>query len=208
MRWRKDITTSTEQAKWYDQKFQEMGQCWQTPTEEIDAHLDRMGLGRVSRGSRYLLDLGCGDGSFVLRALRRDQVWAWGIDLSEVAIAWAMEKRNSLAPLQRGHCHFIHGEMGEQMRQFPCKSFDYVVSMGSIEHVLEIDDVLAQIARVVKPLGVVYLYVPNELWVHEDQPTELVATEVEWEELLEKHGIVVGYTKRLGDNSVVIGRKG
>ena len=44
---------------------------------------------------------------------------------------------------------------------FPAASFDFVVSNHSLEHFVELDAVLREVARVIKPRGALYVAVPD-----------------------------------------------
>lgn len=96
----------------------------------------------VRRGAS-VLDLGCGNG--VLALLKRKEVTLTGVDISDRCAQQA--RRNGydatfVAPLTR--------------LPFAAASFDYVVSLDVLGHVAfeEKDDVLQEIARVLRPDGV------------------------------------------------------
>ena len=97
-------------------------------------------------GSR-VLDVGCGKGH-VVKALSELGVDAVGIDLNPNAADVAVIPR--VQTMSATHLEFDDG------------SFDAVVSFHAIEHISPVDDVLAEIARVVKPAGKVLLVYPAE----------------------------------------------
>lgn len=197
--------TTEAQAKWYDETFTRMGGVWLVSTEELDTHLDRAGVERHNERSQMLLDIGCGDGSLCLRALEREHVWTWGIDLSEVAIQWAMDKREKLDGAQYRHSQFMMGDVAQVMKRFPEQSFDFIVSLGSLEHVIDIETTLEHVHRCLRPNGSWYFYVPNEKWPHRDQPTERQGTEQEWQGLFANHGLETGQVWPFGDCSAFKG---
>ena len=88
-----------------------------------------------------------------------------------------------------------------------CTPFDYIVSIGSLEHVIDLDAALANIRVLLKPDGRWYFYCPNELWIHEDQPNERTATDEEWEALFGAHGLVTDWRERRGDNTCFMGHR-
>lgn len=199
MNWRQDVKDAVEQAKWYDETFTRMGGVWHTPESEWDLHMERAGVDKSSIRSRMLMDLGCGDGSFCFQALQTEALWAWGIDISGVAIDMAMARREKLDGQRWHHSHFMHGDAGALLPRFPNGSFDYVFSLGSLEHMLDIDTVLDQVRRVLRPNGTWYFYVPSEKWLHEDQPTERTGTVDEWTHLFVRHGLVPDQYWEIGD---------
>ncbi len=97
-------------------------------------------------GSR-VLDVGCGKGH-VVKALSELGVDSVGIDLNPNAADVAVIPR--VQTMSATHLEFDDG------------SFDAVVSFHAIEHIPPVEDVLAEMARVVKPAGKVLLVYPAE----------------------------------------------
>ena len=89
----------------------------------------------------------------------------------------------------------------------PIGRFDFAISLGSMEHALNIPAAVREMARILKPGGRYLLYVPNEEWVHEDQPLETTATGDEWVELLIGAGLGVDSVGKIRDNNRIVGRK-
>jgi len=191
MKYRKFFDNTEELGAWYDAKFEEMGGCWQTPRAELEAHLDALGVGVDF--TKKLLDVGCGDGSFLLIAGARVQVR--GVEISDYCI-----KNNHL----RDH---VYRQSVEDMR-LGFESFDYVISLGSLEHVINIEKALQNIAAHLKLGGRFLFYNPNELYPHEDQPNERTATDEEWQKLIEAGGdLVITSIERMNDNTRFIGKR-
>lgn len=191
MSYRQEIETTAELADWYNNKYQEMGGCWVTPPEECNRHLDDLGV--PFDKSKWLLDIGCGGGYFLEQAEKR--VKSFGIEISDVAEAHARKRCNSAV---------YHGSIEVP---FPWDDFDYVISIGSLEHVVNLDQALANIRTLLKPTGKWYFYVPNELWKHEDQPNERTMTDAEWVRTFMAGGLVMEDHKRWNDSTAFWGVK-
>jgi len=102
-------------------------------------------LGRVGR----VLDVGCLDGTIGTLLLNEGNE-VYGIDASEPAIAQA---------LARG----VKARLGNVEERFPFDDalFDGVFAGEIIEHIFDIDKMLSEIGRVLKPAGVFVLTTPN-----------------------------------------------
>jgi SAM-dependent methyltransferase len=96
-----------------------------------------------------ILDLGCGDGHFVTTAF--DQRLDVGID------PWYGPVQE--AAIRGGYKMVIHGS-GAKM-PFESGYFSGCISNSVLEHIPEIDTVLAETARVMKPGGLFVFCVPN-----------------------------------------------
>ena len=92
-----------------------------------------------------VLDFGCGAGDFLAEA--RDRGWQCsGVELSDRAIAAARD---------RGL------EVRRSTTEYPEAGFDYVRANHSLEHVLDPPAVLAELYRVLKPGGTLFIGVPT-----------------------------------------------
>jgi SAM-dependent methyltransferase len=100
---------------------------------------------------RRVLDAGCGVGwgSELLR--RSGAASVVGVDLSEEALADARRR----AP----GCEFVPGDL--QKLPFPDDEFDVVVCMEALEHTEDVGGTLDQLARVLRPHGVLLVSSPN-----------------------------------------------
>jgi ubiquinone/menaquinone biosynthesis C-methylase UbiE len=100
---------------------------------------------------RRVLDAGCGVGwgSELLR--RAGAASVVGVDISDEALADARQR----AP----ECEFVPGDL--RKLPFPDGEFDVVVCMEALEHTDDIGGTLDQLARVLRPDGVVLVSSPN-----------------------------------------------
>ncbi|NJO06328.1 MAG: class I SAM-dependent methyltransferase [Chloroflexaceae bacterium] len=98
---------------------------------------------------RRLLDVCCGEGQS-LRVAPRYGLQAVGVDFSQVAIREAAHNGAGVA------------WVGDAQR-LPCAdaSFDYVINLGSLEHLEDMAQGVREMARVLKPDGRCCIMVPN-----------------------------------------------
>ena len=116
-----------------------------------------------------MLDVACGDGSFLSVALDRG-VEAAGTDLSSVAIRLA-ESNVPQASFRVADAEAL---------PYDESSFDLVTCLGSLEHFRDPGRGAAEIARVLRPEGKAVIFLPNlfflgHLWFglrHGTQPSE------------------------------------
>lgn len=221
MTYRKTIETTAALAAYYDQKYRDMGGCWVTPAEECNQHLDDLGVpheGGFPKSQKWLLDIGCGGGYFLREAMRRVRCVA--LEISVVATLEASRRGADEEPyygqpeLYRISNWPIDGNLDDEPNFIlgpyapPRRSgFDYIVSLGSLEHVIDLDRALDNIRELLKPDGQWYFFCPNELWVHQDQPNERTATDAEWVILFAEHGLKTEHKKRWNDSTAFWGGK-
>ena len=103
---------------------------------------------------KQVLDLACGEGyGSALLARRASRVT--GVDISQQAIDHARRAYASLA-----NAEFIAGSCVKIPA--PDASFDVAVSFETLEHIAEQEAFLAELARVLKPEGVLIVSCPNK----------------------------------------------
>lgn len=101
---------------------------------------------------QLLLDLGCGNGWFSLSALER------GARVVSLDISFEMVKQARM----KGCNQPINGSALDL--PFQTRQFDIVISSEMIEHTPEPWTAVMEIARVIKPGGVIVLTCPNRTW--------------------------------------------
>jgi len=117
-----------------------------------------------ARPGERLLDFGCGGGRHALEAMRLGAtVTAVDADLEEVrkAATWvgAMLDGDNQTAAAGGHGHVLVGN-GIAL-PFPDACFDGVVAAEVLEHVPDDARVMAELARVLRPGGVIAVTVPR-----------------------------------------------
>lgn len=146
---------------------------------------------------RRLLDVACGEG--VLANLAREcyQLDAYGSDISLAGLRIAGSEGGSA---------FL-ASSGEGL-PFADASFDYVTCIGSLEHFLNMEAGVREIARVLRPDGTAMILVPNTYSLTnniysalklgrstiDDQPLQRYLARAEWALLLEANGLRVERT--------------
>ena len=109
---------------------------------------------RWAKGLR-VLDVACGEG-YGSALLARHAAHVTGVDLSPDAIAHAKKEYAGLTNIE-----FIAASCAQM--PLPDASFDVVVSFETVEHITVQQEFLAEIARVLKPGGVLVMSCPNKL---------------------------------------------
>jgi SAM-dependent methyltransferase len=151
--------------------------------------MDRLAL--PSAGA--LLDVSCGAGEVVRLAGQRG-LRATGVDIS---LAAARAAQRNAGPGDR-----VAVGAGEHL-PFPDASFDFVTSIGSLEHYVDPVQGVREMARVLRPGGRAYVLVPNtfslltNVWIAfrtgrisvDDQPIQRYGARADWEHLLRENGL-------------------
>ena len=110
---------------------------------------------------KRILDIGCSRGMLLERFRRYEDVEFWAIELEpesrEIASARGIE----------AEAHQINVYVGRELLArlpFPSESVDVVLAAEIIEHIVDTQGFVAEIARVLRPGGTVLFSTPNILW--------------------------------------------
>jgi ubiquinone/menaquinone biosynthesis C-methylase UbiE len=112
-------------------------------------------------GSGYrFLDVGIGGMGYTSVEAAREGAEAWGVDLSEVAVASARRVAGlALDAAQAARCQFVVGPA--EALPFPDGHFDGVSCIAVLEHIVRDRDAMAELVRVTRPGGRIYITVPH-----------------------------------------------
>jgi len=203
MKTRNDLgwTTAQEVADWYNAKYTEMGDGWLTPTDACLEQLAAMGYSIDSAfvgPETKLIDVGCGAGHLVAAAATVGGI-VDGIDLSSVGIEYARAR----CP-EDGSTMLVVAELHDwAMRN--TGQYDFLISLGSIEHALEVPGAIKDCYWLLKPGGRFNIYAPTLDWVYTDQPLESLCDPEEWAQLCRDAGLVVTTVEVMNDNCRIVG---
>ncbi len=112
----------------------------------------------ILAGARTLLDVGCGPGTLVWRALQRGHD-AYGVDLNGEKIALAQQWSTALGHPECWRERVRIADAGDL--PFPDCAFDLVTSYHVLEHVADLPSVLYEAVRVTKRGGWLELRAPD-----------------------------------------------
>jgi len=142
------------------------------------------------------LDISCGHGQLTALA-RQHGVSAYGLDLSLMSLKTARASAR----------HYL--TVGDsQNLPYGDDRFTVVSCIGSLEHYVNMQAAIAEMARVLKPGGRAFVLVPNtfsllhNIWVAfrqgrtniDEQPIQRYMARREWQKLIETKGLVVDKT--------------
>ena len=161
-----------------------------------------IGLIKPKAGSR-LLDVSCGEGIFLKEFIKRvKNTQVCGLDISDKALSRSKANVNS---------DLLVNADGQYI-PFADEKFDCVSCLGSLEHYLDPEKGMRELARVGKKDAIFCIVLPNSVSIdflihvvkHGSKPVddfqiiERTATRKEWEAMLEKNGFKV--VKTYGSN--------
>jgi SAM-dependent methyltransferase len=130
------------------------------------------------------LDLGSGVGWAAHLAVEGGAEPAVGLDFAWRALQLGAQHIPGVERVQADGCHL-------PLRD---RSFERVLSFGSLEHFPDVDVALRELARVLHPLGKAVVVVPN-FYVRTEQPQELRLRYGAWRDRFEQAGLVITATR-------------
>jgi methionine biosynthesis protein MetW len=108
-----------------------------------------------------LLDLGCGDGSFLFKIKHRARE-LHGIDISSTRIAEAIKKRDEVHT--RPDIIFKSVDIDNTL-PYDDDFFDKITCIATFEHIYDPYSVIKEVNRILKRSGVLIIEVPNIAWL-------------------------------------------
>jgi len=142
---------------------EEINKRVQTYIKQEDLYIEKVGfiLSLVPNVPRQVLDVGSSAGGLSI-AIARNGIKTHGIEPLASGIEVSRERA---LRLMVENVSFEKG-IGESI-QFEENTFDLVVSLAVLEHVQNVEKVVSEIFRVLKPGGVTYIEVPNNFYPYE-----------------------------------------
>ena len=103
-------------------------------------HLNYSIITELVENGAKVLDLGCGDGELLKRLFEQKGIKGSGIEINQESVIKALEKGLSI----------IQGDIDEGLKQFPDKSYDYVILNQTLQSTYNPVYVLEEMLRVGK----------------------------------------------------------
>jgi len=103
-------------------------------------HLNYSIITELVENGAKVLDLGCGDGELLKRLIEQKGIKGSGIEINQESVIQALEKGLSI----------IQGDIDEGLKQFPDKSYDYVILNQTLQSTYNPVYVLEEMLRVGK----------------------------------------------------------
>ena len=101
-------------------------------------HLDHRIIYSIIEPASRVLDLGCGEGDLLYPLVRDKQVRAQGIELDDKAIQECVKKGLSV----------FQDDIENSLREYPDRSFDYVILNQSMQEVKKVDCIIQEALRI------------------------------------------------------------
>ena len=108
--------------------------------QNLSTRPDRLAIADIIPPNCRILDLGCGDGSLLALLRKEKNVYGSGIEISQDKI---IDCVSAGVPV-------VHGNLNNGLKEFPDKSFDYVVLSQTLQAVKRPDQLLEEMMRVGK----------------------------------------------------------
>jgi cyclopropane-fatty-acyl-phospholipid synthase len=131
----------------------------ESETNKLELYAKRMGIDERSRGNT-LLDLGCGWGGVLFFMAERFGVRAKGLTLSTAQHRYIAQeiRRRRLQDLVSVELRNVHNMEGK---------YDYIISIGMLEHITDFDDLYKKIAGALNPGGQALMHsIYSESWFY------------------------------------------
>jgi cyclopropane-fatty-acyl-phospholipid synthase len=131
----------------------------ESETNKLELYAKRMGIDERSRG-KTLLDLGCGWGGVLFFMAEKFGIRAKGLTLSSAQHRYITKEisRRNLQDLVTVELRNVHNMEG---------TYDYIVSIGMLEHISDFDDLYEKTAKALNPGGQALMHsIYSESWFY------------------------------------------
>jgi cyclopropane-fatty-acyl-phospholipid synthase len=131
----------------------------ESETNKLESYAKRMRIDERSRG-KALLDLGCGWGGVLFFMAEKFGVRAKGLTLSAAQHSYITKeiRRRNLRDLVSVELRNVHDMEGK---------YDYIISIGMLEHISDFDDLYEKTARALNPGGQALMHsIYSESWFY------------------------------------------
>jgi len=131
----------------------------ESETNKLELYARRMGIDERSRG-KTLLDLGCGWGGALFFMAEKFGIQAKGLTLSAAQYSYITKeiRRRNLQDLVTVELRNVHNMEG---------TYDYIISIGMLEHITDFDDLYRKTARALNPGGQALMHsIYSESWFY------------------------------------------
>jgi cyclopropane-fatty-acyl-phospholipid synthase len=135
----------------------------ESETNKLEFYAKRMGIDESSRG-KTLLDLGCGWGGALFFMAEKFGLRSKGLTLSTAQhrfITQEIQRRHlqNLVTVELRNVHDMEGK------------YDYIISMGMLEHITDFDDLFEKTAKALNPGGQALMHsIYSESWFYKADP--------------------------------------
>ena len=106
--------------------------------DAVTLHVDYDKIVELIEPGSSVLDLGCGDGSLLLRLKEERQVRGRGVEIDEANVIQCLDKGVSV----------IHADIDEPLTEFADDTFDYVILNWTLQVVQKPDFVVCEMLRI------------------------------------------------------------
>lgn len=134
---------------YYNRKYKEKNPPWDNTMIRLCQRFSHyLNIHKKLNKEIFVLDTGCGNGNYIIDTFRQELDWACGVDISPTAT----KKNICLDEIKFSDLEHI---------PYKDNTFNFVLSLWVIEHLVKPDRVFAEIFRVLKPGGYLLLATPN-----------------------------------------------
>ncbi|MEK7760752.1 MAG: class I SAM-dependent methyltransferase [Nitrospirota bacterium] len=131
----------------------------ESETNKLELYAKRLGIDARNRG-KTLLDLGCGWGGILFFMAEKFGIQAKGLTLSSAQHSYITKeiRRRNLQDLVTVELRNVHNMEG---------TYDYIISIGMLEHITDFDDLYRKTARSLNPGGQALMHsMYSESWFY------------------------------------------